>query len=108
MAISRVDLKSLITELVTRNPTMGIPALEDRLFVNLLIFDYLRSSFELRLRCVLHASEVRLRCVWNVFEARDILIHDSFTTLINLVRALSLQGPPYMTLPKTCKTGCFN
>ena len=31
----------VITELVTRNPTMGIPALEDALFANLLMFDYL-------------------------------------------------------------------
>ena len=41
MAISRADFWFFITELVTRNPTMGIPALEDGLFANLLIFDYL-------------------------------------------------------------------
>ena len=35
------DFCSFISELVTRNPTMGIPALEDGLFANLLIFDYL-------------------------------------------------------------------
>ena len=29
----------LIIELVTRNPNLGIPALEDGLFANLLIFD---------------------------------------------------------------------
>ena len=40
MAISRVDFWSFITDLVTRNPTMGIPPLEDGLFANLLIFDY--------------------------------------------------------------------
>ena len=40
MANSRVDFWSFITELVTRNPTMGIPALEDGLFANLLFFDY--------------------------------------------------------------------
>ena len=40
MAISRADLFSFITELVTRNPTMGIPALEDGLFVNLLFFRF--------------------------------------------------------------------
>ena len=31
----------VIIELVTRNPNLGIPALEDRLFANLLIFNYL-------------------------------------------------------------------
>ena len=41
MAISRADFWSFITELVTRNPNLGIPALEDGLFANLLIFDYL-------------------------------------------------------------------
>jgi len=40
MTISKVDLLSFITELVTRNPNLGIPALEDGLFANLLIFDY--------------------------------------------------------------------
>ena len=39
MAISRTDFQSFITELVTRTPTIGIPALEDGLFANLLIFD---------------------------------------------------------------------
>ena len=32
---------SFITELATRNPTMGTTTLEDGLFANLLIFDYL-------------------------------------------------------------------
>ena len=41
MAISRVRFSSFITELVARNPAMSIPALEEGLFVNLLIFDYL-------------------------------------------------------------------
>ena len=41
MAISRADFLSFLTELVTRNPNLGIPALEDGLFANLLIFDYL-------------------------------------------------------------------
>ena len=41
MAISRAYFWFFITELVTRNPTMGISALEDGLFMNLLIFDYL-------------------------------------------------------------------
>ena len=41
MTISRVDFGSFITELVTINPTMGISALENELFVNLLIFHYL-------------------------------------------------------------------
>ena len=45
MAISRADFWSLITELVKRNPTMGIPALEDGLFANLSIFDYLYIEF---------------------------------------------------------------
>ena len=37
MAISRAFFLSLITELVTRNPNLGIPLLEDGLFANLLI-----------------------------------------------------------------------
>ena len=41
MAISSADFCSFIIELVMRNPTMCIPALEDDLFVNLLICDYL-------------------------------------------------------------------
>ena len=41
MAVSRADVWSFITELVTRNPNLGIPALEDGLFVNLFIFDSL-------------------------------------------------------------------
>ena len=40
MGISRVDFRIFITELVRRNPNLGIPALEDGLFANLLIFDY--------------------------------------------------------------------
>ena len=45
MAISRADFWSFITELVMRNPNLGIPALEDGLFANLLIFDYLYHIF---------------------------------------------------------------
>ena len=45
MAISRIDFWSFIIELVTRNPAMGIPALEDGLFANLLLFDYLYYIF---------------------------------------------------------------
>ena len=45
MAISRVDFGSLITELVTRNPILGIPPHEDGRFANLLIFDYLYYIF---------------------------------------------------------------
>ena len=41
MAISRADFSSFIIAMCMRNRTMGIPALEDGLFVNLLIFDYL-------------------------------------------------------------------
>ena len=41
MAISRTDLSSFINAMCTRNPNLGIPALEDGPFVNLLIFDYL-------------------------------------------------------------------
>ena len=41
MAISRADFSSFISELVTRNPNLGIPALENGLFANLLISDYL-------------------------------------------------------------------
>ena len=40
MAISRTDFWFFITAMITRNRTMGIPALEDELFVNLSIFDY--------------------------------------------------------------------
>ena len=45
MAISRPDFLSFITAMITRNPTMGIPALEDGLFANLLMFDYLYYIF---------------------------------------------------------------
>ena len=41
MAISKADFLSFIIELVMRNPNLGIPALEDGLFANSLIFDYL-------------------------------------------------------------------
>ena len=41
MAISRVDFWFFIIAMYMRNRTMGIPALEDGLFVNSLIFDYL-------------------------------------------------------------------
>ena len=41
MAISKVDFWFFIIELDTRNPNLGIPALEDGLFANSLIFDYL-------------------------------------------------------------------
>ena len=44
MAISMDDVWSFITELLDRNPNLGIPALEDGLFANLLIFDYLCMS----------------------------------------------------------------
>ena len=39
MAISRDDFWSFITELIMRNPNMGIAALEDGLFANVLIFN---------------------------------------------------------------------
>ena len=45
MAICRADFWSFITELVTRNLILGIPPLEDGLFANLLIFDYLYYTF---------------------------------------------------------------
>ena len=45
MAISSADFRSFITEIVTRNPNLGIPALENGLFANLLIFDYLYYTF---------------------------------------------------------------
>ena len=41
MAIFRLDFWYFITELVMINPNLGIPALEDEIFANLLIFDYL-------------------------------------------------------------------
>ena len=37
MAISSSDFWSFASELVTRNPNLGIPALEDGLFANLLV-----------------------------------------------------------------------
>ena len=40
MAISRADFLFFVIELVTRNLNLGVPALEDGLFANLLIFDY--------------------------------------------------------------------
>ena len=45
MTISNVDFWSFINELGTRNPNLGIPALEDGLFANLLIFNYLYYIF---------------------------------------------------------------
>ena len=36
--LSRVDFWFFIAELVTRDPNLGIPALEDELFANLLFF----------------------------------------------------------------------
>ena len=45
MAISRADFWSFIIQFITRNPHLGIPALEDGLFANLLIFDYLYYIF---------------------------------------------------------------
>ena len=41
MAVSKADFWFCITAMSIGNRTMGIPALEDGLFVNLLIFDYL-------------------------------------------------------------------
>ena len=40
VAICRADFWSFINEIVTRNPNLGRPALEDGLFVNLLIFNF--------------------------------------------------------------------
>ena len=66
MAISRADFGSFITELVTRNPTMGIPALDDGLFVNFLIFHYLYVGGRILRGApgarVSGALEVRLTC----------------------------------------------
>ena len=45
MAISRPDFWSFIIELVTRNANLGIPALEDGLFVILLILNFLGVHF---------------------------------------------------------------
>ena len=50
MAISSVDFGFFISELATKNPNLGIPALEDGLFSNLLIFDYLYYIFYKRER----------------------------------------------------------
>ena len=44
MVISRVDFLCFITAMCMRNRNMRIPALEDGLFANLLIFDYLCMS----------------------------------------------------------------
>ena len=41
MTIPKTHFWVFIIELVTRNPNLGIPALEDCLFANLLIFDHL-------------------------------------------------------------------
>ena len=48
MAISRPNCWSFISEFVMRNPNLGIPPLEDGLFANLLIFDYLYYIFVFR------------------------------------------------------------
>ena len=48
MTISKADFCFFITELVRRNPNLGIPAVEDGLFANLLIFDYLCYIFSKR------------------------------------------------------------
>ena len=45
MATSSDDLWYFITELVPINPNLGIPALEDGLFANLLIFDYIYHTY---------------------------------------------------------------
>ena len=44
MTISRVDFCSFIIEFTTRNPNLGLPALEDGLCANSLIFDYLHNE----------------------------------------------------------------
>ena len=41
MAIYRTDFWSFIIEFTTRNPNLGLPALEDGLFANSLIFEYI-------------------------------------------------------------------
>ena len=41
VTISKFVFWSFIIGLVTRNPNLGIPALEEGLFANSLIFDYL-------------------------------------------------------------------
>ena len=81
MTIPSVDFWSFIIELVMRNATMGITPLEDRLFVNLLIFDYFGSAFELRLISVLSVFEMRLRFVCDsggAFAITAITIHKAF------------------------------
>ena len=45
MAISRAGFWSFITELVTRNPNLRVPALEEGLFAKPSIFDYLYYIF---------------------------------------------------------------
>ena len=45
MTISKADFLSFITELVMRNPILGIPPLQDGLFANLSIFYYLYDTF---------------------------------------------------------------
>ena len=52
MAISRSDVCFFIIELVTRNPTMGIPSLEDGLFAHWSIFDYFYYIFLFEARMV--------------------------------------------------------
>ena len=70
MTISRGDFWFFIIELVTRNPTMGIPALEDGLFANLLIVDYLYYI----LLCGLSASKMTLVFVDPFFKG-FLLVH---------------------------------
>ena len=70
MAISRADFWSFIIELVTRNPNLGTPALKDFLQFCRLFMKFVWVAFELRLKCVLHASKVRLRCIWGAIKSR--------------------------------------
>ena len=50
MTISKAEFWSFFTELVTRIPNLGTPALEHGLFANLLICDYLYYIFVKRER----------------------------------------------------------
>ena len=44
MTISNADFCSFITELVTRNPNLGIPALEDGLFRSFILYICLKGQ----------------------------------------------------------------
>ena len=71
----RANFWSFISELVTRNPTMAIPALEDGLFANLLIYDYLYYIFLFGL------SASKMTLAFLIHFGRCLLVHTLDTPL---------------------------